>query len=349
MIRKFLNCQGSDRVELGPVEAVEHIGVVLQRVPVRRKREELAQVGLADLQNVIVGQVVGHADPPARVLEHPHTGGDDGDGHLHRGGILMRHQPPGLVDVEIRAAPPRLIRVSHDERAQDVGSADDLVGHDPDAGLQVVVAAAQLVQRRDGGVARTIRIVNRRTVDRLAVLPDGEFIGDGERLAVADDHPDDMVVGRHPAHDEGVHAHARQANLAPRAVGVLEGERGQFLFVRAPAHFRRRRPFLAEALDAPGVDELVDLLGPIGNLRVALAAVDHLDAELWARWLNSWAAHVRDLFGLGAAELPVRQRPLGDIEEGLLGEVADQPGWRRARHRGRPRLLHAAIIRRSFM
>ena len=60
---------------------------------------------------------------------------------------------------------------------------------------------------------------------------------------------------------------------------MLEGEGGQFLFVRAPAHFRRGRALLAEALDAPGVDELVHLLGLVGDLRVALAAMDDLDAE----------------------------------------------------------------------
>ena len=122
--------------------------------------------------------------------------------------------------------------------------------------------------------------MNRRAVDRLAVLPHGQFLGDRERLAVAHDHADDVVVGRHPARDERVDAHPRQADLALRAVRVLEGIRGQLFFVRAPAHLGRRRSLFAEALDAPGVDELVDLLGLIGDLRVALAAMNHLDAEL---------------------------------------------------------------------
>ena len=46
----------------------------------------------------------------------------------------------------------------------------------------------------------------------------------------------------------------------------------------APAHLGRGGSFLAESFDAPGIDELVDLLGPIGDLRIALAAMDHLDA-----------------------------------------------------------------------
>ena len=64
------------------------------------------------------------------------------------------------------------------------------------------------------------------------------------------------------------------------AVRVLERERRQLLLVRAPAHLGRRRALFAEALDAPGVDELVHLLGLIGDLRVALAAMNDLDAEL---------------------------------------------------------------------
>ncbi len=38
------------------------------------------------------------------------------------------------------AAPPRLIGVAHDERAENVGAAGDLVGHDADARLQIVIA-----------------------------------------------------------------------------------------------------------------------------------------------------------------------------------------------------------------
>ena len=165
-------------------------------------------------------------------------------------------------------------------------------------------------------VARAIRVVHRRTVQRLAVLPHGQLLGDRERLAVAHDHADDMVVGRHPARDERVDAHARQADLAARAVGMLVREGGQLLFVRAPAHLGRRRALLAEALDAPGVDELVDLLGPVGDLRVALAAVNDLDAELMGQVVElAGRGVVRDPLGLRAGELPIGQRPLGDIEQ----------------------------------
>ena len=45
----------------------------------------------------------------------------------------------------------------------------------------------------------------------------------------------------------------------PSACSKASG--GQLLFVRAPAHLGGGRAFLAETLDAPGVDELIDLLG----------------------------------------------------------------------------------------
>ena len=65
--------------------------------------------------------------------------------------------------------------------------------------------------------------------------------------------------------------------------------------------------------------------GPIGDLRVALAAVNDLDAQLAGQVVElPRRGVVRDLLGLCTAEFPVRQGPLGDVQEGLLGEMADQ-------------------------
>ena len=76
---------------------------------------------------------------------------------------------------------------------------------------------------------------------------------------------------------------------------------GQFLFVGAPAHLGRRRPLLAEALDAPGIDELVDLLGAVGDLRVALAAMDDLHAQAAGQAVEAAGVDpVADFLGLGA-------------------------------------------------
>ena len=125
----------------------------------------------------------------------------------------------------------------------------------------------------------------------------------------------------------------------------------QFLFVRAPAHLGRRRPFFAKALDAPCVDELVDLFGSIGNLRIALAAMNDLDAKLVGQVVElPRLGVVRDLLGLRAGELPLREGPLRDIEERVLREMADQAGLAPCSSTAvGPGSFHDAIIRRSFM
>ena len=69
-----------------------------------------------------------------------------------------------------------------------------------------------------------------------------------------------------------------QADLISRAGLVEKGVLGDVALVRAPAQLGGRDAFFEEAFDAPGVDELVHLLGLIGDLRVPLADVDDLDA-----------------------------------------------------------------------
>ena len=135
--------------------------------------------------------------------------------------------------------------------------------------------------------------MDRGPVDRSAVFPDGEPVGDGEGFAVADDHPADAVVG-HPGDDPGVDTHPRQADLVAGSLVMMVGERRQLLFVRSPAHFGRGNALFAEALDAPGIDEFAHFLGPVGDLRVALAAMDHLYAQL----------HGEAIEGLVVDELP---------------------------------------------
>ena len=92
--------------------------------------------------------------------------------------------------------------------------------------------------------------------------------------------------------------------LGPFLVPVRE--RRQLPLVGAPSHFRGGRALLAEALDAPGVDEFVHLLRLVGDLRVALAAVDDLDAELPREVVELPPGdQVRDLLGRPALDLPV--------------------------------------------
>ncbi len=75
-------------------------------------------------------------------------------------------------------------------------------------------------------------------------------------------------------------------------------EFGKFLLMRTPAHFRRRRAFFPKAFYAPGAHEFIHFLGPIGNLRVALAAMNDFDLSFWPSKLN-----LRDLINSSSSSL----------------------------------------------
>ena len=274
-----------------------------------------------------MGQVVGHQHAALGVLDHPHGGGDDGDGHLQGRGVLVGHQAAGLLDAEVAARPPGIVGVAHDEGAQDIGAAGDLIGHDPQLGLQLVVVAAQLVQGDDRVVAGAVGVVHRGPVDRLAVLPHRELVGEGEGLAVADHHALDRVVGDPGAHAH-VHAHAGQADLVLRAIRVLVGQGRELLLVGAPAHLGRGDALLAEAFDAPGVHELVHLLGLVADLGVPLAAMDDLDAQLPGQVVEGAALGQRSGARSASAPLarPSASMPGGDVQQPLLGPVGDEAG-----------------------
>ena len=171
--------------------------------------------------------------------------------------------------------------MTHDEGAEDVGTLGDLVVHDAQLRLQLVVVAPELVERDDRLVAGTVGVVHRRPVDGLLALPDGQFVGDREGLAVAHHHAVDRVV-RDPGAHPGVHAHARDADLVLRALLCWNAYSGAPSRGVARAELGRGRALLAEALDAPGVHEPANrILGAmdessritlVGSVHPAIAA-----------------------------------------------------------------------------
>ena len=248
--------------------------------------------------------------------------------------------------------------MAHDQRAEHIGTAGDLVVHDALVDVQLVIVAAHLVERGNGLVARAVGVMHRRAVHGLAVLPDGELVGDGERLAVADDHALDVPV-RHPGADPGVDAHARDADLVLRAVLVLEGVLRELLFMRAPAELGGRGAFLAEALDAPGVHKLVHLLRQVCDLRVALGAVDDLDAQGAGQVIElTGAAELGDVFRGATLGFLVGNQLPADVDQALLDEMRDEPGIRTVLDDGRralglplrrhPAKVHVAPVERLF-
>ena len=78
------------------------------------------------------------------------------------------------------------------------------------------------------------------------------------------------------------------------------------------------------SINRPGVDELVDALGLAGDLRVALADVDHLRAgEHRQRVEAALGERTFDELRAVAGFLVLQQRR-GDLGEGALGEVTDE-------------------------
>jgi hypothetical protein len=108
---------------------------------------------------------------------------------------------------------------------------------------------------------------------------------------------------------------------------VLDGVGRQLLLVGSPAHLGGGGALLAEALHAPGVHELVDLLGHVGDLGVALAAVNDLHPQLPGQLVPGLVLHeLLDLLGVAPLGLAVLLHLLADVEEPLLREVRDQAG-----------------------
>ncbi|OIR04280.1 hypothetical protein GALL_134800 [mine drainage metagenome] len=248
--------------------------------------------------------------------------------------------------------------MAHDQGAENVGARRDLVVHDPELRLELVVVAAQLIERADGLVAGAVGVVDGRAVRGLLAVPHREAVGDGEGFAVANDHAEDRVVGN-PGPNPGVHAHAREADLVSRPLLVLVRIGRQPLLMRAPAQFRRRRALLAETLDRPGVHKLVDLLGLVGDLCVALAAVDDLHPQRLGEQVELPVLdQLADLLGLFGLQLLLGDRGQSDVDQALLGEMRDQTGIRTVfDHRrgalllplgGHPAEIHVTPVERAL-
>src|SRR3981189_1964901 len=82
-----------------------------------------------------------------------------------------------------------------------------------------------------------------------------------------------------PGANPGARAGTIQIDRAARARPVAPAIRREMLLMRAPAELRGLCAFADEAVDRPGIDELVRLLRHIRDLSVAFGDVHDLDAE----------------------------------------------------------------------
>ena len=158
-------------------------------------------------------------------------------------------------------------------------------------------------------------------------LPRPSAFRNAERLAVADDHADDLMVRRHPARTN-VFMPIRARQIWLLGPSGCSKAKAAAVFRGCPSPSRPGRPLFAEALDAPGVDELVHLFGLIGDLRVALAEMNDLDAELVGQVVELLRLGVvRDLLRLSAAELLVRQGLRAMSNSACLVKWLIRPGF----------------------
>src|SRR5262249_5723718 len=106
---------------------------------------------------------------------------------------------------------------------------------------------------------------------------------------------------------------------------MLKRESRQFLFVSAPAEFRRGRPLFAESFDAPSIDELIDLFGLVRDLGVPFAAMDDFNPQCLCQVIERLVlGMLRDALCLRASEFLVGEGSGGNVEKPLLGKVAYQ-------------------------
>jgi len=92
--------------------------------------------------------------------------------------------------------------------------------------------------------------------------------------------------------------------------------------VCTPAQLRSRRAFFPKAFDAPGVDEFVDFLRPVGDLSVAFAAMNHFYAELHGELVKFLVGDkLADFFCGSTGDLLILNAPPSDINQPLFGKM----------------------------
>ena len=194
------------------------------------------------------------------------------------------------------------------------------------------VAAREFVHRQHRVVARVIGVVAGRPVHRPLAVHDGVVVRQRNRFGMRDQKSVEMAGLRRPGAHPRARARAIQIDRAARAPGVAAAIRGKMLLVRTPAEFRGLRAFADETVHRPGIDELVQPLGHVADLGVALGDVDDLDAE-----------RLRELRPLLAARrgLDLQPQILGNVEQRLLDQVRHQTGIRAMREHGGRRVFRS--------
>ena len=134
---------------------------------------------------------------------------------------------------------------------------------------------------------------------------------------------------RGPAAHPGAEAGAVQVDRRIAAETVVTGATGPVLFMAAPSQFRWLQAFVDEGVGRPGIDELVPVLAPFADLRVALGHVDHLDIQASGQLgpLLATPGRRRTEPGVGGhVEQRLFQKQGNEPRIGALGDYRRGPG-----------------------
>src|ERR1039457_5737442 len=125
-----------------------------------------------------------------------------------------------------------------------------------------------------------VSVMSSRPIRDALAFPDRIVIREGNRLGMRDQESVETAgLGRPGAHP-GARSRAIQIDRAARAHSMSAAIERKVLLVRAPTEFGGLRAFADEAVDRPGIDEVVVLLRDIRDLAVAFGDMHDLDAEL---------------------------------------------------------------------
>src|SRR5262245_15548426 len=132
------------RIGLVPL-LLEQPAAVLQRRPVGIFTDDVAQIGIGEIEDAAEVDLVRIGDARRRILHSPHDATHYPRRDLEAGRVLERGELARLLDGKLGAEPVSALGMPHEERAQLVHAFVDFVHQDPVLGLRLPVLAGDLV------------------------------------------------------------------------------------------------------------------------------------------------------------------------------------------------------------
>src|SRR5262249_35137124 len=154
-------------------------------------------------------------------------------------GVLIRSEPPGLFDGQLRSIPVGIFLVTVEKNAELVHAIHDLVFFQ---NLKLLLPfprpAKHLLERKNGVIAGMVSVVARRPKLGIFFRADGEVIRDRDRLIVSDEPSVLRAQGGTPRSHARIRARLKKVDsgLASELVSPAGGR--EFFLVRSPPELR---------------------------------------------------------------------------------------------------------------